>query len=366
MPIPRVEMQHIGGLSRWAVVAGVASAPTGRDASGRRVGSEPHPVPTSFVPSPTVIGASLPSYAHLLDNPAFIADLNGDLRAPALARKWGTGETFIKTQRRIITGDAPYIGKLGKETRNTRILTLDIEWRPMLSYHWGLWDQNISIIQVKEHGGMLCFAAKWMGDKEVLFYSTYHDGYRVMLEKAHELLSEADIVIGYNSDRYDIKKINQSFALAGMGPPKPFKSIDLLRTNKGRFDLPSRKLDYLVQQLSIGKKLPHTGFQLWLDCMDDDPKAWDLMRRYNIQDVNVTEKAYLRLLPWLTNTPHLGMYMSSGDGFVCPYCGGRKLRRDGETHTNVQSYPLYNCGNCQGWSRGTVRMQDPTHTRAIR
>ena len=35
--------------------------------------------------------------------------------------------------------------KLAPETKNTRILTLDIESRPMMSYHWGLWDQNVSI-----------------------------------------------------------------------------------------------------------------------------------------------------------------------------------------------------------------------------
>jgi len=255
--------------------------------------------------------------------------------------------------------------RLAPETRNIRILTIDIEWRPLLSYHWGLFDQNISIIQIKEHGGMLCFAAKWMGEKEILFFSTFHDGYETMLQKAHELLSEADIVVGYNSDRYDVRKMNQAFVLAGMGPPRPFKSIDLIKTNKGRFDLPSRKLDYLVQQLSIGSKLPHTGFQLWLDCIDNDPKAWDLMRRYNIQDVRVTEKAYLRLLPWLTNSPHLGMF--TGDEFSCPYCGSKKLKRHIEpAHTLVQSYTLFECDRCHGWIRGTSPQQDPTRTRALR
>jgi predicted RNA-binding Zn-ribbon protein involved in translation (DUF1610 family) len=263
---------------------------------------------------------------------------------------------------------AEQLARLAPETRNTRILTIDIESKPMLVYSWGLWDQNHSIGQIVDHGGIICFAAKWMGSKDILFYSDFHDGYDVMLRKAHELLGEADIVITYNGDRYDVKKLNQAFMLAGMGPPKPFKSIDLIKTNKGRFDLPSRKLDYLVQQSGVGAKLPHTGFDLWIDCMAGDPKAWDLMRRYNIQDVKVTEKAYLRLLPWVTNAPHHGMFVREGSssGFMCPYCGSKKLTRTGETHTNVQTYALYACGNCHGWSRGTTRLADPTHTRAIR
>lgn len=259
---------------------------------------------------------------------------------------------------------ADKLARLGKETKNTRILTIDIESKPMLVYSWGLWNQNHGIDFIVDDGGMICFAAKWMGEKETLFYSDHHDGHEVMLRKAYELVSEADILITYNGDRYDIPRMNQEFMKLGLGPPKPSKSIDLIKTNKGRFDLPSRKLDYLVQRSGVGHKLPHTGFQLWIDCMAGDPKAWDLMRRYNIQDVRVTEKAYLRLLPWVTNAPHHGMF--TADEFSCPYCGARKLTRTGETHTNVQSYALYSCGNCGGWCRGNKRLQDPTHTRAMR
>ena len=254
--------------------------------------------------------------------------------------------------------------KLAPETKNTRILTLDIESRPMLSYHWGLWDQNISIAQIVHQGGLLCFAAKWLGGKEILFFSEHEHGYQPMLEAAYNLLSEADIVIGYNSDRYDFKKLNNAFMLAGMTPPKPFKSIDLIKTNKNRFDLPSRKLDYLAQQSGVGAKVKHQGFDLWIDCIAGDAKAWALMEKYNRQDVVITERAYLRLLPWITNAPHHGMFTQ--DGHSCPYCGSKNLKRDGITRTNVQSYQLYECLNCHGWVRGTTKYQDPTRTRAIR
>jgi len=259
---------------------------------------------------------------------------------------------------------ADRLTRLAPETKNIRILTIDIEWRPILSYHWGLWDQNIGITQIVDDGGLLCFAAKWFGTKEILFFSE-NDGHQLMVEKAHELLSEADVLITYNGDKYDIKKLNQEFMLAKMPPPRPFKSIDLVKSNKTRFDLPSRKLDYLVQRSGVGAKVKHTGFELWTDCMAGDPVAWALMEKYNRMDVTVTERAYLRILPWITNAPHLAMF--TGDGFGCPYCGStKKLIRSGLTHTLVQSYQLYECVNCGGWVRGTTRMQDPTRTRAIR
>lgn len=259
----------------------------------------------------------------------------------------------------------PSMGKLDANVKNTvRVLTIDIEWRPMRSYHWGLWDQNIGIVQIDDDGGLLCFAAKWYGDKEILFYSEQADGHEAMVRKAHELLSEADVLVTYNGDKYDIRKLNQEFMLAGMAPPRPYKSIDLVKTNKSRFDLPSRKLDYLVQRSGVGAKVKHQGFELWLDCMAGDPAAWALMERYNRMDVKVTERALLRLLPWIVNSPHFGMF--TRDEFSCPYCGAMKLERKGETHTLVQSYPLYECRGCGGWCRGIRRLQDPTHTRAIR
>ena len=88
------------------------------------------------------------------------------------------------------------------------------------------------------------------------------------------------------------------------------------------------------------------------------------MERYNRGDVIITEKAYLRLLPWITNAPHHGMFTQ--DAHSCPNCGSKKLKRDGLTHTNVTSYQLYECLNCHAWVRGTTKYQDPTRTRAIR
>jgi DNA polymerase elongation subunit (family B)/predicted RNA-binding Zn-ribbon protein involved in translation (DUF1610 family) len=254
--------------------------------------------------------------------------------------------------------------RLAPEARNVRVLTLDIESKPLKVYAWGLWDQNVSLQQIIEDGGMMCFAAKWLGDKNVLFYSEYQHGKDAMIKAVWELLSEADVVVTYNGDRYDIKRLNNEFMLTGLTPPKPFKSIDLIKTNKGRFDLPSRKLDYLVQRSGVGAKVKHQGFDLWVDCIAGDPKAWAVMEKYNRGDVLVTERGYLRILPWITNAPHIGMF--TGDEHSCPYCGSTKLKRDGTTHTNVQSYRLYECLNCHGWVRGVTKLQEPTRTRATR
>ena len=49
----------------------------------------------------------------------------------------------------------------------------------------------------------------------------------------------------------------------------------------------------------VGAKVKHSGFELWIDCMDGDKKAWAEMKRYQIQDVQLLDKLYEVLIPWL-------------------------------------------------------------------
>ena len=246
---------------------------------------------------------------------------------------------------------------------NAKILTIDIESKPMQAYVWSKKADWIPDNMLIDPGGMMCFAAKWLGKPEVIFYSEYEHGRRAMIQKAHELLSEADIVVSYNGDRYDIKRLNNEFLLNGLTPPKPYRSIDLFKTNRAKFDLPSRKLDYIAQATGVGAKVEHGGFQLWIDCMAGDPEAWATMQEYNEGDVIVTENLYVKLLPWLNNVPHMGMFNT--DGGACPYCGFGSLTEKGITHTQVQQYALYQCVNCEGWSRGNKPLQTALPTRKV-
>jgi DNA polymerase elongation subunit (family B) len=257
--------------------------------------------------------------------------------------------------------------RLDRAARTIKILTIDIESKPHLVYAFDLWEPRIGIEQIVEDGAMFSFAAKWMGSKEIVFHAWTDkddaDERRRMVQAAHDLLSEADIVVGYNSDRYDIPRLNTEFVHHKMAPPAPYRSIDLFKTNK-KLGFPSRKLDYLAQRLGVGAKVHHSGFDLWRRCMDGDAKAWAEMGKYNRQDVKITEAAFLELLPWLTNSPHLGSFIT--DGKTCPYCASSKLVTEGTASTLVQRYWKFQCRNCGGWSRSTVRLQSATTTRAIR
>jgi uncharacterized protein YprB with RNaseH-like and TPR domain len=179
-----------------------------------------------------------------------------------------------------------------------KILLLDIETTPMQVYAWGLWDQNISIDQIIKSSEMLCFGARWLGTKKVIFKSVHHDGKQAMLEELHKLMNEADLLVGWNSAAFDHKHINREFLENGMNPPAPVKDLDLMSITKANFLFPSNKLDYVAQKLGVGAKVKHSGFSLWIKCMEGDEKAWAEMKKYQIQDVNLLVDLYDKLLPW--------------------------------------------------------------------
>lgn len=180
-----------------------------------------------------------------------------------------------------------------------KILLLDIETTPMQVYTWGLWDQNIGINQIIKHTEMMCFGAKWLGGKKVTFKSVHHDGKEAMLAELHKLMDEADILVGWNSAAFDHKHIRREFLEAGLTPPSETKDLDLMSVVKANFLFASNKLDYVAQKLGVGAKVKHSGFDLWLGCMDGNDKSWREMKKYQIQDVELLDHLYDVLLPWL-------------------------------------------------------------------
>lgn len=237
-----------------------------------------------------------------------------------------------------------------------KVLLLDIETAPNVAYVWGLFKENIPLARLVDSGYVLCWAAKWLGSDEVLFDSIYKSKPKQMLKRIHRLLDEADAVIHYYGKRFDIPTLNKEFLLYRMAPPSPYRQIDLFDTAKGRFKFASNKLDYIAQQLGVGKKHAHEGFELWVQCMNKDAAAWATMEKYNKQDVVLLEGVYNVFLPWIRNHPNVGVYAST-DGPQCPACGSEQLHKRGFAFTATGRYQRYVCGGCGHWSRNRTGVE---------
>lgn len=231
-----------------------------------------------------------------------------------------------------------------------RLLLIDIETAPHRVYAWGLFDQRIGINQIVSPGYTLSFAAKWYGKKGVLFESIHKSGGDAMIQRAHDLISEADAVCHYNGTKFDMPILRKEMVLRGMPPPEPYKQIDLLQTARRQFKFASNKLDYVAQALGLGSKVEHKGMDLWRDCMDGCPKAWRVMEKYNKQDVILLEKLYEKLLPWIQNHPNLGLY-DPKDRPSCTNCGSTHLQSRGYARSKTQQYRKFQCQDCGTWVR---------------
>lgn len=241
-----------------------------------------------------------------------------------------------------------------------RILILDIETKPGLAAVFGLWNQNIGLPALFDSGEMMSFAAKWYGDKSIVFSSTFHQDKETMLLTIYTLLEEADAVVTFNGERFDLKILNQEFLKIGLAPVKPYLSIDLYRTVKNRFRGISNKLNWWLNYLDIPTKEETGGMQLWVDCMNNDPDAWEKMMTYNIADVDRTEQLYTRLLPWIPNHPVGDVSVdSAGNVVVACACGSTHLQRRGYKRTaSGLYYKQYQCQKCGKWHRQRTSERD--------
>ena len=234
--------------------------------------------------------------------------------------------------------------------KTPRICTIDIETSPGIAQVWGLFKQTVSLSQLQEATRVISFAAKWRGKDKVHFFSEFHHGSKKMLQAAHEILSEADVVIHYNGTSFDIPHLKREFWLSNMPPPEPFMEIDLMRVIKRNFRFMSNKLQHVSEQIGIGSKIAHEGHKLWTMCLLNDRSAWGRMREYNKQDVALTERLYESLIPWIDNHPHMGLVSREG-GESCNKCGSRNIQYRGFAQTRSTLYRKFQCNKCRGWGR---------------
>ncbi len=230
---------------------------------------------------------------------------------------------------------------------NSKILHIDIEWAPAKAYVWKMWDENISPDQLIDEGGLLCFCAHWHGTKEFMFFSEWDDGQQAMAQAALDLLNEAEAVVSYNGDRYDIPKLRGTIILAGLAPPGPITSIDLIKVVK-KFGFVMNRLAYIGPLLQVGSKMKNEGFRLWRSVLEGDVKAQNRMRKYCIQDVKVLVNLYNRVKPFIFNHPHLG-----DDRGRCGACNSSRLQSRGYVRTKYFKTQRLFCADCGSWESGS-------------
>jgi len=232
-----------------------------------------------------------------------------------------------------------------------RTLEIDIEAAPAKAYIWGLKTRYVPVSQVQEDGYILCFAYRWRDEPDVVgFWSIWDQGHDAMIQAAWDLLDEADHIITYNGNSYDIPRLNAEFLIGRLGPPSPYVHTDLFQTVSRKFRVLSKSMNHMLKLLSLEHKLEHKGFELWTGVMDGNKEDQAVMEDYNIKDVLVMDELYEEMYPWLDNVPNQSLWMDTGSKLKCR-CGSENLRFKGYKKTKVLSYKQYHCKDCGSYMR---------------
>lgn len=241
--------------------------------------------------------------------------------------------------------------KVINEPRQVHILSIDIETLPILGYSWGVWNQNIYPEQIKKDWCLLSYSAKWMDSTSVISNAlssreavTRND--EKLANEIWKLLEQADLIVGHNSRRFDIKKINTRFWKHGLHQPSSYKHIDTLVAAKQVFGLTYNRMNSVAEFKGIQHKL-ETDFELWERCDNGDRDALKEMLTYNERDVEIQEAIYFEMRDWIPNHPRLDIIANLSN--VCPICLGENYKEIGlYTATNYQ-YPEYRCSCGAVW-----------------
>lgn len=237
-----------------------------------------------------------------------------------------------------------------RDTKNPKILLLDIETSTIKGRFWECGKQYVNSTQIIEDWFILGYSAKWLFADEVVSdfvtakEAVLRDDKRVM-QSAYKLISSADIIIGHNIKRFDMPKLRTRFFLHKFKPPMPYILLDTLQIAYKEFAFSSSKLNYL-SKLMFNKEKLRTDYDLWIKCEEGDQDSLDYMEKYCRVDTELLEDVYIELRPWCTSHPNLPLIMDAKEP-ACPVCGGFEFtEEEGYYYTPQNKYEAVRCANC--------------------
>ncbi len=83
----------------------------------------------------------------------------------------------------------------------------------------------------------------------------------------------------------------------------------------------------------------------WMRVLRGEKKAIREMVTYNKGDVELQERVYLKLRPFVNNLMSRELFGGTG----CPRCGSKKIQSRGYRRAITRVYRRFQCQSCSGW-----------------
>jgi transcription elongation factor Elf1 len=164
------------------------------------------------------------------------------------------------------------------------------------------------------------------------------------------LIEQADVIIGHNIDNFDLPCIKARSVINRFAPLKKVKTIDTLKLAR-QMRFPSNRLGSLGVILGEGDKASHSGISTWIGCLAGNQESLDEMLVYNIEDVDLLYRVYMRLRNHDSRPLNAGLF-TLDEKVMCPVCGSHEVEETGNTvYTTVNEFKEYECNDCGSRSR---------------
>lgn len=253
------------------------------------------------------------------------------------------------------------------DVRKPKILIFDLETSYLIGKLWGIWEQNVigGYTGVIQDWQILTIAWSWYGSgkTQVLGQDDFPDyvpgvnNDKSLVTYFYDLYNSADVVIAHHGKKFDFPRTRTRFFVHGLPPCKNPEEFDTKQISSSQFAFTSNRQGDISVQLKLDEmKMDPGGIKTWDGCQNGDTASWKLMKRYNKQDVVELSEIYEKFMPWVKKHPNLAQITGTLD--ACPRCLVVDcLVLEDYKYTQSNTYPLYRCTNCTGWSRGRTAIK---------
>lgn len=249
-------------------------------------------------------------------------------------------------------------------------LLVDTEWAYANGYFFpSKKPQFIPARNIKHR--QFCPNASWMWDHQVSVqsvsvlddYKTFKKDFRndkVCAVAMHKVMSEADVIVAHNLDRFDLPMLNVIFKLHGLGPIPEKKMLDTLKEARKHFRFAGNGLDDLL------KLFGHSGKEEkpdWFLMTEGDEKEIKKSIKYCNRDVKGLQIVLNELKPWMKNLPKpRNKEEKNFYGITeCDACGSKRLRNKGLDGAAGKPYPRVKCSECMHNMKGDIKLWRKAH-----
>lgn len=169
----------------------------------------------------------------------------------------------------------------------------------------GIFDLEMSNLNA-DYGIVLCGVVKpYKGESKIFridkypLYKKDRADDKALITALRDELERYDVVVGYNSKRFDVPFLNARLLSHGLKKLPPPKHIDVYWQARFKLKLSSSRLEAVQEFLGLEVKKTRIDGRHWVRAVAGYRADLDYIVKHCVLDVDVLEEVYCAMLPFI-------------------------------------------------------------------